>query len=82
MAKNKEVRDRNNDPYSPSHVDKLYKELVTLKLIKTDRKTVCWNCKEPISTEEDGSCGNCGTGIPCTACGKCICEKPKKEFKK
>jgi hypothetical protein len=81
MAKNNEVRDRHNEPYSSSHVDKLYKELVTLKLIDKDRKTVCWNCKEPISTEEDGSCGNCGTGIPCTACGKCICEKPKKNKK-
>ena len=83
MAKEKEVRDMNDNAYSPSHVDKLYKELVSLKLIEKNRETMCWNCKKPISTEEDGSCEKCNTGIPCSHCGKCYCEKPGgKKFKK
>jgi len=79
MAENKEVRDKNNDPYSASHVDKLYRELVALKLI--ERNASCWNCKKAISTDEDGSCDKCSSGIPCSNCGKCICEK-EKDFKK
>ena len=71
MAENKEVRDKNNDPYSASHVDKLYRELVALKLI--ERNASCWNCKKAISTDEDGSCDKCSSGIPCSNCGKCIC---------
>jgi hypothetical protein len=83
MAKEQMVRDMNDNPYSPSHVDKLYKELVSLKLIEKKRSTVCWNCKEPISTEADGSCEKCNTGIPCSNCGKCYCEKPGvKKYKK
>ena len=77
MAKNKEVRDMNDNDYSPSHVDKLYRELVSLKLIDKNRKTHCWDCKLPISTEADGSCDKCDTGIPCANCGSCICEKPE-----
>ena len=34
MAKEQMVRDMNDNAYSPSHVDKLYKELVSLKLIE------------------------------------------------
>ena len=79
MAENKEVRDKNNDPYSASLVDKLYRELVALKLI--ERNASCWNCKKAISTDEDGSCDKCSSGIPCSNCGKCICEK-EKDFKK
>ena len=83
MAKEQMVRDMNDNAYSPSHVDKLYKELVSLKLIEKKRSTVCWNCKEPISTEADGSCEKCNTGIPCSNCGKCYCEKPGvKKYKK
>ena len=83
MAKEKEVRDMKDNAYSPSHVDKLYKELVSLKLIDKNRETHCWNCKEAISTEADGSCDKCNTGIPCSNCGKCYCEKPGvKKFKK
>ena len=48
-------------------------------LIKKNRKTHCWDCKEKISTDADGSCSKCKTGIPCTNCGSCICEKPKKD---
>ena len=77
MAKNKEVRDMHDNDYSSSHVDKLYKELVSLKLIDKSRKAHCWNCKLPISTEADGSCDKCDTGIPCSNCGSCICEKPE-----
>ena len=43
------------------------------------RKTVCWNCTIEISTEVDGSCPKCNTGIPCNNCGACICERPKEE---
>ena len=83
MAKEQMVRDMNDNAYSPSHVDKLYKELVSLKLIEKKRSTVCWNCREPISTAADGSCDKCNTGIPCSNCGKCICEKPGvKKYKK
>ena len=83
MAKEQMVRDMNDNAYSPSHVDKLYKELVSLKLIEKKRSTVCWNCREPISTAADGSCDKCNTGIPCSNCGKCYCEKPGgKKFKK
>ena len=77
MAKNKEVRDMNGTDYSSSSVDRLYKELVTLKLIDKNRKAHCWNCKLPISTEADGSCDKCKTGIPCLNCGSCVCEKPE-----
>ena len=83
MAKEQMVRDMNDNAYSPSHVDKLYKELVSLKLIEKKRSTVCWNCREPISTAADGSCDKCNTGIPCSNCGKCYCEKPGvKKYKK
>jgi len=83
MAKEQMVRDMNDNAYSPSHVDKLYKELVSLKLIEKKRSTVCWDCREPISTEADGSCEKCNTGIPCSNCGKCYCEKPGvKKYKK
>ncbi len=43
------------------------------------RKTVCWSCKEEISTEVDGACPKCTTGIPCGHCGACICERPKED---
>ena len=43
------------------------------------RKTVCWSCKEEISTEVDGACPKCNTGIPCGHCGACICERPKED---
>ena len=79
MAKNKEVRDHNNVDYSSSHVDRLYKQLVTLGLIKKNRATNCWNCKQPISTDADGSCPKCITGIPCSNCGECYCENPKRK---
>ena len=39
------------------------------------RETVCWSCKEEISTNVDGSCPKCRTGIPCGHCGACICER-------
>jgi len=44
------------------------------------RKTVCWSCKEEISTEVDGSCPKCNTGIPCGHCGSCVCERPKEDM--
>ena len=43
------------------------------------RKTVCWNCKIEISTEVDGACPKCNTGIPCNNCGSCICERSEGE---
>ena len=79
MAKDKEVRDGSDTPYSASSVDRLYLELVREGLINKKRETRCWSCKQPISTDEDGSCEKCKTGIPCSNCGKCICEKPKKK---
>ena len=79
MAENKEVRDGSDVAYSASSVDRLYLELVKEGLIEKKRETRCWSCKQPISTDEDGSCEKCKTGIPCSNCGKCICEKPKKK---
>ena len=80
MAKNKEIGD---PPLSAQSVDRLYLELVQLKLIKKDRESHCWNCKEPISTDVDGSCEICINGIPCSKCGKCTqqCEEKKKRKK-
>ena len=87
MAKDKQVRDAKDNDYSPSHVDRLYLELVKEGLIVKDRQTGCWSCKKPISTDGDEICGKCKTGIICTnvndktgeECGKCRCEKPKKK---
>jgi len=79
MANDKQVRDANDNDYSASSVDRLYLELVKEGLIEKKRETRCWSCKQPISTDEDGSCEKCKTGIPCSNCGKCICEKPKKK---
>ena len=78
MARNKEI---GTPPLSAPSVDRLYLELVKLKLIEKKRETRCWNCGEEISTDEDGSCKLCGTGIPCSKCGKCICERPKQKNK-
>ena len=44
--------------------------------VKT-RGTFCWDCGTAISTSVDGSCSKCNTGIPCSFCGSCICERPK-----
>ena len=87
MAKDKQVRDANDNDYSPSHVDRLYLELVKEGLIVKSRETGCWSCKKPISTDGDEICDKCKTGIICTnvndktgkECGKCRCEKPKKK---
>ena len=79
MAKNKEIKDEQGIAVPTSTVDRLYRDLVQLQLIKKNRKTHCWDCKEKISTDADGSCSKCKTGIPCTNCGSCICEKPKKD---
>jgi len=87
MAKDKQVRDANDNDYSPSHVDRLYLELVKEELIVKSRETGCWSCKKPISTDGDEICDKCKTGIICTnvndktgkECGKCRCEKPKKK---
>ena len=78
MAKNKEIAGADGVSLSWQSVDRLYLELVKLKLIDKKRDTVCWSCRKPISTDEDGSCDKCSTGIPCSNCGKCICEKPKE----
>jgi len=75
MAKNKEIGD---PPLSAASVDRLYLELARLKLIIKNRQTRCWSCGSPISTDADGSCSRCPTGIPCQECGKCICQRPKK----
>ena len=79
MSKNKEIKDEQGIAVPTSTVDRLYRDLVQLQLIKKNRKTHCWDCKEKISTDADGSCSKCKTGIPCTNCGSCICEKPKKD---
>ena len=87
MAKDKQVRDANDNDYSPSHVDRLYLELVKEGLIVKERQAGCWSCKKPISTDGDEICDKCKTGIICTnvndktgkECGKCRCEKPKKK---
>jgi hypothetical protein len=78
MANNKEI---GTPPLSAPSVDRKYLELVKLQLIEKKRETRCWNCKAEISTDEDGSCEKCGTGIPCSECGKCICERPKQKNK-
>ena len=90
MAKDKEVRDGSDTPYSASSVDRLYLELVKEGLIVKERSTGCWSCKKPISTDADEICEKCKTGIVCNnvndktgeECGKCICEKPKKKKSK
>ena len=87
LAKDKQVRDANDNDYSASSVDRLYLELVKEKLIVKDRETFCWSCKKPISSDGDEKCGTCKSGIICTnvndntgeECGKCRCEKPKKK---
>ena len=79
MAKNKEIKDEQGTTYPQSTVDRLYLELVKLQLIKKNRNTRCWDCGTSISTDADGSCSKCKTGIPCGNCGSCICEKPKKD---
>ena len=79
MAKNKEIKDEQGTTYPQSTVDRLYLELVKLQLIKKNRNTRCWDCGDSISTDADGSCPKCTTGIPCGNCGSCICEKPKKD---
>ncbi len=76
MANNKEIGE---PPLSAPSVDRLYLELVRLKLIqKQIRNTRCWNCGKSIETNKDPDCSKCTTGIKCGSCGKCICERPKK----
>ena len=82
MAKDQMVVDKYDKAYSSSHVDKMYKELQLLKLITVERESGCWNCKQPISTDEDGSCDDCGTGIPCSKCGKCTRKCEERKIKK
>ncbi len=77
MAKNKEIGE---PPLSASSVDRYYLELVNLGLIS--RSTVCWNCRKEISTDADGNCPKCKSGIPCSNCGKCYCENPKRKKRK
>ena len=74
MARNKEIGE---PPLSAPSVDRYYLELVNLGLI--NRSTVCWNCRKEISTDADGNCPKCKSGIPCSNCGKCYCENPKKK---
>ena len=74
MARNKEIGE---PPLSAPSVDRYYLELVNLGLIS--RSTVCWNCRKEISTDADGNCPKCKSGIPCSNCGKCYCENPKKK---
>ena len=75
MGKNKEIGD---PPLSAQSVDRLYLELVRLKLIKKQiRNTRCWSCGKELETNKDPDCSKCTTGIKCT-CGKCICDRPKK----
>ena len=80
MAKNKEIGD---PPLSAPSVDRLYLELKQLKIIVEERETGCWSCKQPISTDTDGSCDVCINGIPCSNCGKCtrVCEEKKLKKK-
>tara|TARA_R100001126_G_scaffold63223_1_gene36092 strand:- start:572 stop:2596 length:2025 start_codon:yes stop_codon:yes gene_type:complete len=82
MAKDQMVVDKYDKAYSSSHVDKMYKELQLLKLISVERESGCWNCKKPISTDADGSCDECGTGIPCSECGKCTRKCEERKIKK
>ena len=79
MGKNKEIGD---PPLSAPSVDRKYLELVKLQLIEKKRETRCWECKQPISTDADGNCPKCVTGIPCSNCGKCYCENPKRKKRK
>ena len=75
MGKNKEIGD---PPLSAQSVDRLYLELVQLKLIKKDRESHCWNCKKEISHSANERCQKCESGIICD-CGACYCENPKRK---
>ena len=83
MAKNKEIGEEGKPPLSWQSVDRLYLELKQLKIIVEERETGCWSCKQPISTDTDGSCDVCINGIPCSNCGKCTqkCEEKKLKNK-
>ena len=41
----------------------------------------CWACHEPIDTDSDDICSECGFAIRCS-CGKCACDKPGSNIKK
>ena len=84
----KEIREihKELDLSAPS-VDRLYKELVELKLIQKERKSHCWKCKKEISHTQHERCQKCNSGIICNhvddktgqECGACYCENPKKK---
>ena len=84
MAKNKEIGD---PPLSAPSVDRLYLELVHLKIIKKDRQSFCWKCKKEISHSAHERCQKCNYGIICNhiddktgqECGACHCMNPKKK---
>jgi hypothetical protein len=48
---------------------------------KQSRATVCWSCKQEISTSKDGTCPECEYAIKCS-CGECACDKPGSKIKK
>ena len=48
MSKNKEIKDEQGIAVPTSTVDRLYRDLVQLQLIKKNRNTHCWDCKEKI----------------------------------
>ena len=84
----KEIREihKELDLSAPS-VDRLYKELVELKLIQKERKSHCWKCKKEISHTQHERCQKCNSGIICNhvddktgrECGACYCENPKRK---
>jgi|TARA_R100000697_G_scaffold4802_1_gene9966 hypothetical protein len=84
----KEIREihKELDLSAPS-VDRLYKELVELKLIQKERKSHCWKCKKEISHTQHERCQKCTSGIICNhiddktgkECGACYCENPKRK---
>ena len=69
----KEIQEMYDNPQT----ERTYKALEN-KNVKL-RETHCWDCGSVISTEIDGSCNKCNTGIPCGDCGSCICERPKDD---
>ena len=44
-------------------------------------ESTCWSCHEPIDTDSDEICSECGFAIRCS-CGKCACDKPGSNIKK
>ena len=84
FSENRFVAKDEHEHFSDKEIQKMFDnpqtertyEALKIKNVK-QRETRCWDCGSSISTEIDGSCNKCNTGIPCGECGSCICERPK-----